>query len=95
MPFPSSLSSCAPLLQLSHDVLQLLSPELQQLYRYLEVDFDPLHLCSKVMPILEGLDSQESLKQYVEPLRDITLVRLIKQVKGGLTCMTLLAGMDK
>ena len=68
--------------QLHHDVLQLLSPELQQLYRFLEVEFDPLHLCSKVTPILESLDSQDSLRQYVEPLKEITLVRLIKQVKG-------------
>lgn len=74
--------------QLNQDVLQLLSPELQQLYEYLEVDFDPLHLCSKVTPILESLDSQESLKQYVEPLREITLVRLIKQVKGSHAHMT-------
>jgi hypothetical protein len=68
-------------LQLNHDVLQLVSPELHQLYQCLEVDFDPLSLCSKVMPILEGLESQDALKQYMEPLKDITLVRLIKQVK--------------
>jgi len=48
----------------------------------LEVDFDPLHLCSKVLPILEGLESKEVLGQYVEPLKEISLVRLIKQVKG-------------
>lgn len=69
-------------LQLHHNVLRLLSLELQQLYQYLEVDFDPLHLCSKVMPILESLKEQEGLGQYVEPLQGIMLVRLIKQVKG-------------
>lgn len=62
--------------------MQLLAPELQQLYHYLEVDFDPLHLCSNVMPILKELEEQEHLSQYVELLRDVTLVRLIKQVKG-------------
>ena len=67
-------------LQLHHNVLHLLSPELQQLYQYLEVDFDPLHLCSHVMPILESLEEQENLGQYVPLLKDITLVRLIKQV---------------
>lgn len=72
---------CGYFPQLHHDVLQLLSPELQQLYQFLEVDFDPLHLCSKVTPIFESLDSQNTLKQYVEPLKEITLVRLIKQVE--------------
>lgn len=61
-------------------MLQLLSPELQQLYQNLEVDFDPLHLCAHVMPILESLEEQENLGQYVPLLKDITLVRLIKQV---------------
>jgi len=32
------------------------------------------------MPILEGLTGHEPLEQYVEPLKEITLVRLIKQV---------------
>lgn len=61
-------------------MLQLVSPELQQLYQYLEVDFNPLHLCHNVMPILDSLEEQENFKQYVELLKGITLVRLIKQV---------------
>ena len=72
-------------------MLQLLSPELQQLYQCLEVDFDPLHLCSHVMPILEGVGQQEHLSQYVPLLKEITLVRLIKQVgKGSLDVFPLL-----
>lgn len=78
-------SQLPPSLQLSHEVLSLLGPELQQLYQYLEVDFDPLHLCCKVTPILESLETQEHLKQYVEFIREITLVRLIKQVRNGHT----------
>ena len=70
--------TCFPL-QLHH-VLQLLSTELQQLYQYLEVDFDPLHLCSHVTPILDSIEQQENLGQYVPLLKEITLVRLIKQV---------------
>lgn len=70
------------LYQLYYNVLQLLPLELQQLYQYLEVDFDPLHLCEHVMPILEGLKEQEQCTQYVKPLESIILVRLIKQVKG-------------
>lgn len=73
-----------PSLKLQHNVLHLLSPELQKLYQFLEVDFDPLHLCSNVVPILEELETQEHLSQYVQLIKDITLVRLIKQVR---TCL--------
>ncbi len=64
-------------------MLQLLSPELQQLYQYLEVDFDPLHLCAHVMPILESVEQQENISQYMPLLKEIMLVRLIKQVGKG------------
>ena len=69
-----------PSCQVRYNVLQFLPPELQQLYQYLEEEFNPLLLCQRVMPILEGLGDQEALSQYVEPLKEITLVRLIKQV---------------
>ena len=68
--------------QIRYSILQLLPTELQQLYHLLEVEFNPLLLCKKVVPILEGLTDQETLSQYVEPLRRTTLVRLIKQVGG-------------
>ena len=66
--------------QLRYAILQHLPTELQQLYQLLEVEYNPLQLCKKVMPILEGLTGHEPLEQYVEPLKEITLVRLIKQV---------------
>ena len=34
----------------------------------------------KVAPILEGLEGDKILGQYVEPAREVTLVRLIKEV---------------
>ncbi len=71
-----------PFLQLQLNMLQVLPSELQDLYQYLEVEFNPLHLCERVMPILEGLEKQDNLQQYVELLKHITLARLIKQVKG-------------
>merc|ERR1712212_399739 len=57
--------------------------ELQDLYNWLEVDFHPLTLCGKVDERLKFIDENEdfsSIKQYTEPLRDMTLVRLLKQV---------------
>merc|ERR1712050_259622 len=57
--------------------------ELQDLYNWLEVDFHPLTLCAKVNERLNFIDENEdfsSIRQYTEPLRDMTLVRLLKQV---------------
>jgi len=57
--------------------------ELQDLYNWLEVDFHPLNLCAKVDEKLKFIDESEdfsAIKQYTEPLRDMTLVRLLKQV---------------
>merc|ERR1712240_395439 len=57
--------------------------ELQDLYNWLEVDFHPLTLCAKVDERLNFIDENEdfsSIRQYAEPLRDMTLVRLLKQV---------------
>ena len=48
----------------------------------LEEEFDPLNLYKRVLPILEGLQENQLLGQYVDPLKEITLVRLIKQVSG-------------
>jgi len=64
-------------------VVSTAMPQLQQLYQYLEVDFDPLHLCSKVKTILTSMaDVEETsyLSQYIPALEEITLTRLVKQV---------------
>lgn len=61
-------------------MLQYVPLELQQLHQYLELEFNPLLLCKRVSPILEGLESDDVLKEYVESLRETTLIRLIKEV---------------
>lgn len=63
-----------------HGVLQCVFPQLQQLYTCLEVEFNPLHLCAKVAPLLEQLEANKETSQYVESLKEVTLVRLIKQI---------------
>ena len=45
------------------------------------MEFNPLQLCKKASPILEGLEEDETLRQYVEPAKDVLLVRLIKEVR--------------
>lgn len=64
------------------NVVSLASPRLQELYAWLEVDFHPLQLCSRVHVIVEELlaDDGSPLQQYVPALQDVTLVRLIRQV---------------
>ncbi|KAL5471152.1 hypothetical protein EMCRGX_G029236 [Ephydatia muelleri] len=63
-----------------YSVVQLVTPDLQQLYKYLEEDFNPLLLCKRVVPILEKLQEDKLFSQYIEPLKAIVLVRLVKQV---------------
>ena len=69
--------------QLRYNVLQYVPKEVEELYNYLQVEFNPLLLCKRVVPILESLDGNDSLSQYVAALKEVTLVRLIKQVHVG------------
>ena len=57
--------------------------QMRELYNWLEVDFHPLQLCTKMDASLMKLEEGEeagTLAQYTEPLRDMTLIRLLKQV---------------
>ena len=69
------------MLQVRLGVLQYAPNELRQLYQLLELEFDPLSLCSHVTPILDTLEKNELLKQYMGPLKEVTVVRLIKEVR--------------
>jgi len=55
------------------------SQELRDLYNWLEVDFHPLSVCRKVDERLNMIEESEefsAIKQYTEPFRDMTLIRL-------------------
>jgi translation initiation factor 3 subunit A len=65
-------------------VLQFAAPELRTLYNVLEEDFQPLQLWAKVEPVLKYLGEQAQFKQYVEPLKYVLAMRILKQV--GLLC---------
>lgn len=64
------------------NVVNLASPQLQDLYNWLEVEFHPLLLCSRVQTVIESLQSEENspLQQYIPALQDVTLVRLVRQI---------------
>lgn len=63
-----------------YSVIQYVFPELQNLYRWLEIDFHPLKLSDRVKPCIEFISNQPDLKQYVPALQDIIITRVLKQV---------------
>jgi len=63
-----------------NNCIPFVQQELQQLYQYLEVDFQPLSLYKKVKPIIEVVEKNEDLCQYVTQLEDIIVTRVLKQV---------------
>ena len=66
-----------------HFCFQAATQPLQDLYQWLEVDFHPLKLCDRVQTTLKFVENSEDmtlLQQYLPALREITLVRLLKQV---------------
>nr|CAH7733430.1 unnamed protein product [Callosobruchus chinensis] len=64
------------------NVVNLASPQLQDLYTWLEVDFHPLLLCERVHGVIKSLEAEENslLQQYIPALQDVTLVRLVRQI---------------
>jgi translation initiation factor 3 subunit A len=62
--------------------LQLAAPEFQNLYKWLEIDFDPLNLCKHVGSVTDGITNDENnpYVQYVQALQDVTLFRLVRQI---------------
>lgn len=64
-------------------VLQHSYQSLQELYRWLEVDFHPLMLSSRVLQVVDFIEKCEDcpdLKQYVSSIKDVTIMRLLKEV---------------
>jgi translation initiation factor 3 subunit A len=64
-------------------VVQAATPQLKDLFNFLETDFSPLHLCRRVEKVLKFVEESEDtgpIQQYVNAVKDVTLVRLLKQV---------------
>lgn len=64
------------------NVLHLAAPQFQNLYKWLEVEFDPLNLCERIQSVIEEItvDENNPYAQYTQALQDVTLVRLVRQV---------------
>lgn len=64
-----------------YNVVTLAAPEFQNLYKCLEVEFDPLNLCNQVQTVIDSINNESNLlNQYINVLKDVTLVRLIRQI---------------
>uniref|UniRef100_A0A1L8E6Y9 Putative eukaryotic translation initiation factor 3 subunit a n=1 Tax=Haematobia irritans TaxID=7368 RepID=A0A1L8E6Y9_HAEIR len=65
-------------------VPQLASEEYRNLYNWLEVDFNPLNLCKRVQSVVDAIEAipgeNNPLSPYVRPLKDVTIMRLIRQI---------------
>ena len=69
---------------MKYNIVQFVYPELQNLYQWLEVEFHPLKLASRVQSSLEFIAKKDDLAPYIPALQDITVMRVIKQVKNCL-----------
>ena len=56
--------------------------ELQDLYRWLEEEFHPLQLSQRISAPVAFMSEKKDLRQYVTAIQDITIMRLIKQVRN-------------
>jgi translation initiation factor 3 subunit A len=63
-------------------VLNFVHPELKDMYEWLEVEFHPLRLSSKMEEGIKFVEklAQPEYSQYMSALRDVTVVRLLQQV---------------
>ncbi len=63
-------------------VLNFVHPELKDMYEWLEVEFHPLRLSSKMEEGIKFVEklAQPDYSQYMSALRDVTVVRLLQQV---------------
>ena len=65
---------------MKYNVVQYVHPELQNLYKYLEVEFHPLRLYDRVKASIDFITENEELGQYIGALEEIIIARVLKQV---------------
>jgi translation initiation factor 3 subunit A len=70
-----------------YNVVQHVYPELRDLYKWLECEFHPLKLSERVCKCLEFVEQRGNelaveggLLQYVQPIKEIAVIRLLKQI---------------
>lgn len=53
---------------------------IRSIHSALETSFQPLTICEKVSPFIEEIAKDEESKQYIQPLQQVILTRLFKQL---------------
>ncbi|KAL5284743.1 EIF3A family protein [Megaselia abdita] len=58
------------------------SEDIGNLYNWLEIEFDPLNLCQRVKAVTDAIEEDDDnlLNQYTQSLKDVTIVRMIRQI---------------
>ena len=64
----------------TRNVTAHLLPELGNLHRELEGDFDPMTLSTKIAPLLKFIEGHPELGQYLAPLKKMVLIKLVQQL---------------
>ncbi len=62
------------------NVLTYVKPAIKKLYKILEVDFHPLSIRDKAIPIFKEIADDADLKPYFKPLTEVILTRLLQQL---------------
>ena len=62
-------------------ILPHVPEELKTLFNVLEKRFQPLKICKDVHGALDTIRDDENLVHYIEPIQEITVIRMLKQVK--------------
>jgi hypothetical protein len=57
----------------SKGLLNLVPEPIKQLYAILESEFSPLHLCQKLAPLLEQLETMDEPLSAASPVHDVSL----------------------
>ena len=67
---------------IKHGVLNFVHPELKDMYEWLEIEFHPLCLSSKMEESIQFVEklAQPEYSQYIPALRNVIVVRLLQQV---------------
>lgn len=62
-------------------LLNLVPEPINQLYTILEQDFSPLHLCQKLAPLLDQLESLDQTLSAASPVQNIGLLQYKKTLQ--------------
>ena len=62
-------------------IMDSVDPTMREMHTLIEKDFSPLDLWAKVEPIFKQMETPgSSLAQYIKPLQELVVMRLLKQV---------------